>query len=186
MKTAGTTAHALLGLLTFHPMSGYDMRRLIPESIGHFWSESYGQIYPALNLLSAQGLVERSTKQAKGRPERNVFSLTEAGRRHLEQWLAVPLAPPVPRNELLLKLFFGAHADLSVSRAHVEAHRKAHQAALDQYLAIAKKLQEEYRQDLQLPFWLMTLSYGRHSCSATIAWCDETLQQLDHMQQAPA
>ena len=184
MKTGGTTANALLGLLTFHPMSGYDIRQLIPESIGHFWSESYGQIYPALNSLAAEGLVEKSTRRNTGRPEKNVYALTDAGRRQLEQWLAVPLARPVPRNEILLKLFFGSHAALSVSRLHVKAHRDGHQAALDQYTSIVRKLKEEEINDPQLPFWLMTLSYGRHTCAAVIAWCDETLHELDRMEQA--
>ena len=43
-KTASATGKALLGLLSIAPMSGYDIRQLIPWSIGQFWSESYGQI----------------------------------------------------------------------------------------------------------------------------------------------
>ena len=44
----GATPNALLGLLSLRPMSGYDIRQVISESIGYFWSESYGQIYPGL------------------------------------------------------------------------------------------------------------------------------------------
>jgi PadR family transcriptional regulator AphA len=32
-------------------MSGYDIRKTVQESIRFFWSESYGQIYPALKRL---------------------------------------------------------------------------------------------------------------------------------------
>src|SRR5277367_6833605 len=110
MDENGTTANALLGLLSIKPMSGYDVRQLIPESIGHFWRESYGQIYPALKRLAAAGLVTRRTERQKGRPDRNVYSLTAAGRKQLRDWLGTPAAQAVPRDELLLKLFFGAHA----------------------------------------------------------------------------
>ena len=61
----GATPNALLGLLSLGPMSGYDIRQLIPRSIGHFWSESYGQIYPGLKRLSAAGFVEKKTERQK-------------------------------------------------------------------------------------------------------------------------
>src|SRR3978361_2262643 len=98
MKTAGgVTAKALLGLLSIHPMSGYDLRQLIGRSIGHFWSVRYGQIYPALKAMAAAGLVERSTERHAGRPDRFVYSLTKEGRRELREWLRVAPEEGVPR-----------------------------------------------------------------------------------------
>src|SRR5579859_1480900 len=142
MHLRGPTPSALLGLLSFGPMSGYDISQLIPESIGHFWSESYGQIYPALKALTAEGLVTMKTERNKGRPDRNVYSLTEAGQKQLTQWLDVPVQPTVPRNQLLLKVFFGAHAAPSVSREHVRAHREGNQAAMDLYSSMVRRLKE--------------------------------------------
>ena len=182
MRATGPTSNALLGLLTFNPMSGYDIRQLIPESIGHFWNESYGSIYPALNALTAEGLVAKKTERKKGRPDRNVYSLTEAGRMQLAEWLGIPVAPTVPRNELLLKVFFGAHATPSVLREHVLAHRQDHEAALDLYSSMIRKLKKNEIDDPQLPFWSMTLSYGCHQCEAIVAWCEKTLKELDKLE----
>src|ERR1700722_14027305 len=110
MKIEGGASHnALLGLLTMKPMSGYDIKALIPQSIGNFWSESYGQIYPSLKRLAETGLVEKKTQRQKGKPDRHVYSLTEDGRARLRDWLKLPVVAEVPRHELLLKLFFGAH-----------------------------------------------------------------------------
>ena len=108
-RTGTTTADAVLGLLSIAPMSGYGMRMIISQSIGHFWSESFGQIYPALRKLTAEGFVEKKTERQKGRPDRHMYSLTTAGRKRLAGWLMVPAVTEVPRNELLLKLFFGSH-----------------------------------------------------------------------------
>src|ERR1700754_1627141 len=105
IKTGTSTEDAVLGLLSMSPMSGYGMRTVISQSIGHFWSESFGQIYPALKRLTAEGCVEKETERQKGRPDRNVYSLTAKGRERLREWLVVPAVPEVPRNELLLKLF---------------------------------------------------------------------------------
>src|SRR6267378_1332508 len=59
----GATPNALLGLLSLGSMSGYDIRQLISQSIGHFWSESYGQIYPGLKLFFG-GQVSPSVSRA--------------------------------------------------------------------------------------------------------------------------
>src|SRR5258708_31701724 len=71
----GATPNALLGLLSLGPMSVYDIRQLISQSIGHFWSESYGQIYPGLNRLATAVYVERKTERKKGKPDPHGDSL---------------------------------------------------------------------------------------------------------------
>jgi PadR family transcriptional regulator, regulatory protein AphA len=183
MKTAGgSTPNALLGLLTLGPMSGYDIRQLIPRSIGHFWSESYGQIYPGLKQLAAAGLVEKKTERNKGKPDRHLYSITEDGREQLRGWLKVPVQEHVARNELLLKVFFGAQASPAVSKEHVAACMELHQRAQKIYTATAKQLQRDEANDPQLPFWLMTLNYGRHHSGAILKWCKETLEELERLE----
>ena len=178
----GATPNALLGLLSLGPMSGYDIRQLISESIGHFWSESYGQIYPGLKRLSAAGFVVKKTERGKGSPDRHVYSLTAEGREQLRRWLKVPVAKEVPRNELLLKLFFGAQVSPKVSREHVQAYLELHRNELRTFEAIAKTLRKQEAKDPQLPFWLMTLSMGRHRSMAMVKWCKETLAELEALE----
>ena len=182
MINGGTTSNALLGLLSMEPMSGYDMRQLISESIGYFWSESYGQIYPALRRLAAEGLVAKKTERTKGKPDRHVYSLTAAGRKQLRGWLSTPVAETVARDELLLKMFFGAHAAAGVNREHVRESMAKHEAALKTYAAMAKQLRGEHAGDPQLPFWLMTLNRGRHDSMAAVKWCRETLEELGRLE----
>jgi PadR family transcriptional regulator, regulatory protein AphA len=178
----GATPNALLGLLSLRPMSGYDIRQLIQRSIGHFWSESYGQIYPGLKRLAAAGLVAKKTERKKGSPDRHVYSLTGEGREQLRRWLKLPVAEEVPRNELLLKLFFGAQMSPSVRREHVQIYLEAHQRKLQVYGEIAKGLRKEKANDPHLPFCLMTLNLGRHHSAAMVKWCKETLAELDRME----
>jgi PadR family transcriptional regulator AphA len=182
IREGGATSHALLGLLSLQPMSGYDIRQLIPQSIGHFWSESYGQIYPGLKRLAAAGLVEQKTERQKGKPDRHLYSLTPEGRKQLQQWLKMPVIDEVPRNELLLKLFFGAHVSPGVSREHVAAYMEAQEKALKVYAATAKALRKEHADDPQLPYWLMTLSMGKHRSEALVKWCKETLAELKEIE----
>lgn len=181
-RTGTATQDALLGILSMSPMSGYTIRSVIEQSIGNFWSESFGQIYPSLKRLTAEGMIEKKTERQKGRPDRNVYSLTGKGRERLREWLTVPAAPTVPRNDLLLKLFFGRHVPVRVSRENVAEFVAGQEAALKHYSSIRKELEREQCDDPQAPFWLMTVSYGRHFSEAMVKWGKETLKELDAME----
>ena len=52
-RRSSSSKEVLLGLLAIQPMSGYDLGQNIRTSVGHFWNESYGQIYPNLKALAA-------------------------------------------------------------------------------------------------------------------------------------
>ena len=75
MPKASRTSHAILGFLTWEPMSGYAIKKAVAASIDNFWNESYGQIYPILKRLVANGLATRSP--TAWRPGRRVRA--EAG-----------------------------------------------------------------------------------------------------------
>jgi hypothetical protein len=88
----------------------------------------------------------------------------------------------VPRNELLLKLFFGEQVSPRISREHVQVHLELHRKRLERYAGVAKSLRKECGEDPRMPFWLMTLSMGRHQSAAMVKWCRETLAELDGME----
>lgn len=179
MATTSRTHFAILGFLTHGPMSGYDIKKLVAESTENFWSESFGTIYPALRELAKQGLVEKSDAPSEGGRARHVYSITGPGREVLATWLREPTPPPPVRDELLLKLFFGACSDRSTNRAQILAYRDRRARDLERYRAIAERLQRERADASDLPYWLLTLRSGEHVHEAYIAWCDEALAVLE-------
>ena len=185
---------AILGLLTNCPMSGYEIRQLVQWSIGQFWRESFGQIYPALKSLEAAGLVTRQpgSKGAKSpganggsQRTRHVYAITEKGRRALAHWVGSPFQLQVPRNELLLKLFFGGTVPVSESIAHLEAFREMQLKGLDVLTATEQRLLTELSADPQLPYWLVTLDFGKRLNRAMLEWCDASLATLNALPGAP-
>jgi DNA-binding PadR family transcriptional regulator len=178
-----TTSHALLGMLSLGPGSGYDLKKRIEGSVAHFWSESYGQIYPMLNQLAEEGLAERTHERQQGKPDRQVYALTPSGREELARWLATPAKHEGFRSELLLKLFLGAHAGVDASVRHVEECQRQQRALLERYAAVKKRLRGSAHPDR--PHWLITLSFGEHRCHALLQWCDETLRALRRLRRRP-
>jgi PadR family transcriptional regulator AphA len=115
MKAGSRTRFLILGLLCEGPLSGYDIARLTRLRFRFFWSESYGQIYPELRRLSAEGLIAELHPTGGPRGKRS-WSLTGAGGVALRSWLAEKGASDSARLETLLKAYFafaGAPGTLS-------------------------------------------------------------------------
>ncbi len=71
---------AILALLREGPRTGYQIMSDIEERSGGAWRPSPGAVYPALAQLADEGLIVG--EESAGR---RTFSLTEAGRDHIEQ-----------------------------------------------------------------------------------------------------
>jgi len=172
------TRYAILGALTLEPMSGYDLKRFADESVAHFWAESYGQIYPILKQLVAEKLIAPTTRKRTGPRDRVAYAITDRGREVLRGWLSEPAEHQIGRIEILLKLFFARNAAPGDAIRIVEAFRGDYLAKLGRYEGTEVRLRAERGDRADLPYWLMTLSYGRQISSALVAWADETIAAL--------
>jgi DNA-binding PadR family transcriptional regulator len=76
----GDVRAAILALLQEGPRNGYQIMSEIEERSGGAWRPSPGAVYPALQQLADEGLIE--AEEASGR---RTFSLTDAGRRYIEE-----------------------------------------------------------------------------------------------------
>ena len=178
----------LLGLLTIGPMSGYDLGQAIRTSVGFFWNESYGQIYPNLRILAAEGLVTSKTERQKGKPDRHIYSITKRGRERLAAWMAIAPQPEIPRNELLLKLFFGAQVPAEILIGYVETMVEKERALVQKFIETGKAVSAQ-QQFPDTPYWLMAARFGQLELEAHLRWGEETLAELRKIakkQQRPA
>jgi len=175
------TGRVILGMIALGKRTGYDIKQLVDSSTRYFWAASYGQIYPILKRLAAEGLAERRRETQRGKPDRHVYSLTAKGREELARWLAVPARSAPARSELLLKLFLGGAGSPADSLAQVEHFEARQRELLATYDGIERQLRKEMAGHPQLPFSLITLHYGQGRCRAALAWCEETRATLGHL-----
>jgi len=177
-KRTSSSMEVLLGVLAIEPMSGYDLGLTIRQSVGHFWNESYGQIYPNLKKLATEGFVSRKTERQKGKPDRQVYSITEKGRERLERWLAVPPQPEIPRNELLLKLFFGEQVPTEVLIGYLERMANESRGVLELLERAEREEIDRNRHYPGAPYWRMAAHFGQMEMKAHLRWAEETLAEL--------
>ncbi|MDR7275441.1 PadR family transcriptional regulator [Catenuloplanes atrovinosus] len=178
MPRSGQTDMAVLGALSIEPMSGYALRESIRDVLGHFWSESFGQIYPALAGLERDGFVRREGAAKRGA---STFAITAAGRRRLRELLTEPVQAAPARNGLLLRLFFGRALGTEACRALIAGARADAERRLREFDALDARTAAEPQYADDAPFWHLTISAGRHHAHAVIAWADESLAALDHL-----
>ncbi|GLZ40775.1 PadR family transcriptional regulator [Actinokineospora sp. NBRC 105648] len=180
MARASQTETAVLGGLSVQPMTGYALREAIRDVLGHFWSESYGQIYPTLSALERQGHVRKEDATKTGA---STFVITPSGTRRLRELLAQPIQVAPPRNGLLLRLYFGRQLGPAACRELLQTALGEAQDALARYAAIRAEVEAQDVGDRD--YWLLTVSAGEHSARAAVAWATAGLSTMDEIDADP-
>jgi DNA-binding PadR family transcriptional regulator len=96
--------HAILGFLSWRPLTGYDLKKLFAGSEFFYWSGNSNQIYRALVQLHKEGLVTREVEHQESYPDRKVYALTAEGRAALRAWAGSAPEPPELRHTFLVQL----------------------------------------------------------------------------------
>jgi PadR family transcriptional regulator AphA len=113
---------AVLGLLALQPASGYDIKRTIDRSIYFIWNVTGPQIYNTLRSLRDDGYIESESIPQAGRPDKQLHTITPAGRRALADFVHEPIGASVTRDEVLLRIFFGNFAEEKIVLRELDAY----------------------------------------------------------------
>lgn len=174
--------HAILSVLKHQPMSGYDLKKKIDSSIGHFWSTTQSHIYKALRKLEDEHMVAMQEIQQKNRPNRKEYSITTEGQQELERWLSTPMECDPVREAWLMQVFF-AHplgndqiVHLFEERIHeMEKQLTTYQAHLPQNQMIDSDPESGQRKH---DLWALTYDYGIAYLQFQIDWHRKALEQI--------
>lgn len=96
--------YTILGYLSWKPMSGYDLKKIIAESEILYWSANNNQIYRTLLKLNKHDLVTQSILHQEKNPSKKIYTITNAGRRALKEWVSTNPEAPQLRNTFLIQL----------------------------------------------------------------------------------
>lgn len=161
----------VLGMLSLAPRSGYDIKGVVDRSTRYFWAASYGQIYPELRRLEAEGLIEGEDAPSGGR-SRRVYRITKAGREALREWLFGSTVTIELRDESLLRLFFADALPPQEALLLLEGRKKGH----EEYLQALRGIDARPGEDP--PFVDLVLRWGIEFNEWGIEWCEKHLKRL--------
>lgn len=172
-------AHTILAVLAQSPCSGYDISKRFDEGVGCYWKASQQQIYRELAKMEKTHWVEFEAIPQAGKPNKKIYSVTEAGHQALAEWFAEPTEPTPIREDLLVKVMAAAQMPIELLIKELHRRRQTHQAQLSHYHE-----KEACFQSVEVPskteqFRYLTLRRGIRYEEDWIAWCDEVLEFLE-------
>ena len=173
--------HGILGLLNYGDMTGYEIMTAFRDSLQFFWTANTSQIYRELQTLKSKGFVTDRKVEQEGKPDKNIFTITESGRDELKRWL---------RDEnygnqnmgILMKTFFAGElgAEENIERfRHIqygcqefEKGLSRADASVDAYRHVIEETPEK------AAYWGMTISFGKRYMQMLSQWCDECIEEI--------
>ena len=171
-KELTLTEAAVLALLTVEgERSGYDLTKCAAKSVGHIWAPARSHLYAVLARLARDGFATTRRVVQSDRPDKQLYTVTAAGRDALEAWLT---ADAEDDDSFHLKVFYGGLLPRRRLIEHVEAYRERIHDRLELYDSIS----EENTNRGHDYYHRLMLDYGYARARASLAWADEVLRKL--------
>ena len=127
--------HAILGFLSWRPMSGYNLKKMFMETEFIYWAGSNNQIYNTLLELQRDGLVSHEVQQPERGPARKLYTISEQGAGELRRWLSSTPEPSEWQNAFLMPL---AWAD-QLGAGELDALLGEYEHRVEMQLAMARE-----------------------------------------------
>lgn len=173
-------SHAILALLVDCPQSGYDVTKKFESSVGFFWKATHQQVYKELARLEELNLVSVERIPQEGRPDKKRYTLTEAGKQYLADWISQPAEMMPIKEEMLVRVFVGYLVAPEIVLKELQRHRQLHADRLACYQQIER---EEFPQLPNLPipqrYPYLALRRGIRYEQDCVAWCEEAIALLN-------
>jgi DNA-binding PadR family transcriptional regulator len=166
-----TVPVALLGLLERQPSHGYDLKRDYDAFFGRDRPLRFGQVYSTLARLARDGKVLVGETEPGAGPDRKRYSITDAGRDEVEEWLAEPIEPePHLQTELFVKVVLALLLGRS-AQCYLDRQKAAHMQRMRELT--------ERRRTAAGPVDSLLADHGLFHLEADLRWIDLTEARLD-------
>jgi PadR family transcriptional regulator AphA len=163
----------MLGLLAQRSMSGYDVKGYLKNLGWLIGSPSAGSIYPALRSLLQGGLVTVDVELRQDRPPRKVYTITEAGRRELDQWVDQPIGQSGSMKAFMMRLILASH--YAPDRLAALMRQRRAEVARQQQELTSSRASTGTTADLGQR---MALEYALSVADTELAWLDRELGRI--------
>ena len=97
----------ILGILSKKERSGYEINDILQNQLSYFYDGTYGMIYPTLRKLEKDGKITKEVVIQDGRPNKNIYAITESGKKELASYLQSDVNDEIFKSDFLMRLFFG-------------------------------------------------------------------------------
>lgn len=150
----------ILGLLMKEDLTGYEIKKCFETTFSFFFDASYGSVYPTLKKMESEQLIRKRSVIQEGKPNKNVYSLTESGKEQFQSYLESAVEGDAIRSDLCVKLYFGRYADPQVMLTWMKEGIIRNEQTVKQLELVLTQFQE-VMDDSQILCVQIGLSYHR-------------------------
>ena len=173
----------MLAALLDGESSGYDLAKGFDASVANFWMATPQQLYRELDRLAEEGLIKARVVHQTRRPNKRVYSLTDAGRSAIQDYTATPPKLSMIRDELLVKVAAVDAGDAHAVEDFVAERLQRATAKLERYERLRDRLldgrtEEQYLIDAERVGPYLTLMRGISFEQENIRWAEHALATI--------
>ena len=168
--------HAILSALLESDASGYELAKLFDPPASYFWHCAPQQLYAELAKLEQAGLTSGLEVVQERRPNKRVFSLTEAGRDELTRFIGTVSKPSFIGDDLLVKVSVAEAKDAEILVGQLEERAALARARIAEFDGELRSLRGDQSEQVFLadgervgPY--LTCVRGREFERENLAWC---------------
>ena len=149
----------ILGLLNSQERTGYEIREIIETRLKYFFDGTAGMIYPTLKKLEKEGKVKKNVVYQEGRPNKNVFTITEEGRSDFLRYLSSETDEEILKSDFLVRIYFGKNLNSPQIRTIILQEIERKKKNLSDLQVHFKKWQESGMDPLQTIVYKYGIAY---------------------------
>ena len=175
--------HAVLAVLLGGEFSGYQLAKVFDTGVANFWYASPQQLYTELTKLERAGLVAGQLVIQLDRPNKRVYSVTEAGVAELVRFAEAEAKPAVIRDDLLVKVHAVDRTDAAAVVARLEERAVQAAAKAELFDGTLRALRADLDEDVFLatgdrigPY--LTCLRGRRFEQENLDWCRRSAELI--------
>ncbi len=171
--------HAILGVLSWKPTTGYDLKKFFEDSSAMYWSGNNNQIYKALVQLLDEGLVTNEIQHQDNAPTKKIYTITGKGLNELKQWVISTPEAPEFRKTFLVQLSWAdllTEEELSEALANYENEVKMQLLIHEEKKRRSKEAPSRSSREVLL--WDMISENVISSYRNELNWIENLRQQL--------
>ena len=174
--------YAILGFLSFAPLSGYDLKKAFDRSVQHFWPANQSQIYRTLAELTEEGLVTKEVIEREERLDLKIYTIAEAGRTALQQWLSSPLPEQDNREPFLIQVYFGGQLSDEKLLGLLQQRLRASEERLAVYQGVylaSRNYPSKINDPRAVFLSLLTLEAGYINTQSEAEWLRTAIERIE-------
>ncbi|MEV0439765.1 PadR family transcriptional regulator [Streptomyces spectabilis] len=175
--------HAVLAALLDGEFSGYQLAKGFDIGVANFWHALPQQLYAELSRLEGEGLVAGREVVQEGRPNKRLFTVTDAGVAELERFAADTAKPSFIRDDLLVKVQAVDGVDATPVIAQLRDRARVAEAKTEVLGALLRRLrgdldEEDFLRTGQRVGPYLTCLRGLAFERETREWCERAADLL--------